>query len=395
MNLPRLLCCLLLVPTIDPLCAVQMGTVETRDGRQLNGAIEFSKETVTIKAAGGESQSVPLAEMRLATFSKDPADQAAEPEVVRNGLRGRYYSNIKHEDAPVERIDAVVSFDWGESAPIEGVTPNGFSVRWEGEVEPPVSGEITFEVESDDGSRLWVGGKKLIDHWQAQSATVHSGKIVLEAGRRYPIKLEYYDAWSMAIARLRWRAEGLPHDIISAKHLFPLPLNSPSTEPYQHEVKLKSGSNLPGKITLADSKRIQLETADGTIVIPAPAVGYLRFAHSWGADLGGLLERKPPGVAFLNRDYAEGKFLEFKDGVAKMESVLFGAQSIHQAELRAIKLADQKAKPAKMWALTTADTRLLLDSVVTLPDGRLKIRDNSGYHLTIPAGQIRMLRSSD
>ena len=35
------------------------------------------------------------------------------------------------------------------------------------------------------------------------------------------------------------------------------------------------------------------------------------------------------------------------------------------------------------------------DGVVTLPDGRLKVRDNSGYHLTIPAAQIRMLRVSD
>ncbi len=81
-------------------------------------------------------------------------------------------------------------------------------------------------------------------------------------------------------------------------------------------MQLKSGSTLAGTITLADSKRVQLETADGTIVIPAPAIGYLKFAHSWGSDLSGLLERKPPGVAYLNRDYAEGEFVGFKDGVA-------------------------------------------------------------------------------
>jgi len=391
MNLPTLLCLLSALP-IAALPAGQSGTIETVDGRRLSGIISSSKEAVSIVTDGGETHRIPQSEMRSATFDRAAPGDASAPEVLRNGLRGRYFSNIKHEDKAVERIDPVISFDWGESAPIEGVSPNGFSVRWEGEVESPLSGEITFEVESDDGSRLWVDGKKLIDHWQAQSATRHRGKISLEAGRRYQIKLEYYDAWATALARLRWRAEGLPEELIPAKYLFPLPLNGPSPEKHLHEVQLKSGSTLAGTITLADSKRVQLETADGTIVIPAPAIGYLKFAHSWGSDLGGLLERKPPGVAYLNRDYAEGEFVGFKDGVATIESVLFGTQSIPQSELRAIKLSAKKVKPAKIWALSTTDTRLLLDSVVTLPDGRLKIRDTSGYHLTVPAGLVRHLR---
>ncbi|MGI9241325.1 MAG: PA14 domain-containing protein [Verrucomicrobiales bacterium] len=391
MNLFRWLSLFTALPSLA-LGASLSGSLETNDGRQLSGDISLGKEEIEIRSAEGDVHRIPQSEMRSATFDEGSGQRIEETETIRNGLRGRYYSNIKHEDKPAERIDPVISFDWGESAPIEGVSPNGFSVRWEGEVEAPVSGKITFEVESDDGSRLWIDGKKLIDHWQAQSATTHSGTIELEAGQRYPIKLEYYDAWSSALARLRWRAEGLPRALIPAEKLFPLPLNAPSTKSFTHAVKFRAGSTIDGKITVADSKRVHLETANGVIVIPAPAISYLKFAHSWGSDLSGLLDRKPPGIAFLNRDFAEGRFIEFKGGVAKMESVLFGEQEVPESELRAIKLAERKVKPAKIWALSSADSRLLIDSIVSLPDGRLKIRDNSGYHVTVPAGLIRHLR---
>ncbi|MFT5105974.1 MAG: hypothetical protein ACI8XO_003412, partial [Verrucomicrobiales bacterium] len=166
----------------------------------------------------------------------------------------------------------------------------------------------------------------------------------------------------------------------------------PVTEKLQHEVTLKSGSTLAGKITQADSRRVHVETADGMIVIPKPAIGFMKFAHSWGTDLGGVLEKKPPGVAYLNRDYSEGKFKEFKDGVATVESVLFGLQEIQQAELRAIKIASRQSKPAKFSVITTSDTRLLIQTIESLPDNQLKVRDASGYHLIIPAAQIRQIR---
>ena len=390
MTSKRLLNCLFFL-TASALHAAQSGTVELNDGRQINGEVRFTKDAVTVRSEDGKTHSIPIDEMRQATLAKGPG----KPDLKRNGLRGRYFANIKHEGTPVERIDQQVNFDWREGSAAKGVPKDGFSVRWEGEVEAPISGEITFEVESDDGSRLWVDGKKWIDHWEAQSATTHSGKIHLEAGRRYQIRLEYYDGWSSAVARLRWKGEGLGREIIPANRLFPLPLNSPDPDRYFHEVKLKSGSTLSGTIGRADSKRVHLDTPDGTIIIPAPAIGYMRFSKSWNADLGTMLARKPAGVAFLNRDFAEGKFQEFKDGKAKIESVLFGSQSIPQGEIRAIKLTDQRPKPSTLWILTTSDRRILVDRLISLPDGKIKIRDNSGYHLTIPSRQIRQVRRSE
>ena len=374
--------------------AAQFGALETEDGKRFSGEISFAKNEVTVKTSAGATERFAVADLRHVTFSKDPNHASAELESPRNGLRGRYYSNIKHEGKPVERIDATVSFNWGEARPIDEITQNGFSIRWEGEVESPVAGEITFEVESDDGSRLWVDGQKLIDHWEAQSATAHRGTIKLEANRRYPIKLEYYDAWSDALARLRWKADGIPHQIIPTKHLFPFPLTSPTGEKFQHAVMLKSGSIFEGKITHADTKRVRLATSEGEITFPVPAIGLLRFSQSWGTDLAVLLKKRPPGCALMNRDYVEGKFKGIADGAAKIESVLFGTRTIQRSELRAIKLAEQTRRPVNFLLITTADDFVMVEEITTMPGGKLEIRDSSGYQLTIPAALIRHLRTS-
>jgi len=377
---------------IHALSAGQQGTILTREGDQIAGELVFAKDKIEIKDSAGKMQTIEIAKIRQATLSENQGAAIKEPEIELNGLRGRYYSNILHKDAPIERIDPVISFDWGEAAPAEGVTPNGFSVRWEGDVESPVSGEVTFEVESDDGCRLWVNEVKLIDHWQAQSATKHSGKVTLEAGKRYSIKLDYYDGWSTAMARLRWKAEGVPYDYIPSKNLHPLPLIGPTDPRSFHELKLKSGSALAGKILEADTKRVRIEIAGQTVSIPTPAVSYLRFAYTWGTDLPAQLANRPQGASLLNRDFAEGKFKEYSGGVLKLESVIFGNMTIQKTDLRGIKFADIKIRPAKMRLLTRHDTAIYADEVTSLPNGQLKIRDGSGYHIMIPANHIKQMR---
>lgn len=65
-----------------------------------------------------------------------------------------------------------------------------FFEAWTGQMEPVFDEPYTFSVVSDDGCRLWVGDSLLIDKWQPQAATEHSGTILLESGRQYPIRLE-------------------------------------------------------------------------------------------------------------------------------------------------------------------------------------------------------------
>jgi hypothetical protein len=77
-------------------------------------------------------------------------------------------------------------------------------VRWSGQVQAQYSQTYTFYARVNDGVRLWVGGKLLIDQWKEQTTTEYSGSIDLQAGQRYDIRVEYFDATGDANIDLAW-----------------------------------------------------------------------------------------------------------------------------------------------------------------------------------------------
>jgi len=95
-----------------------------------------------------------------------------------------------------------------------------YSVRWTGQVMPARSGTYTFTTLSDDGVRLWVNGQTLIDNWTPHGTTEDSGTVELEGGRRYDIRLEFFQGVGGATIRLLWSGEGLAREIVPDACLF-------------------------------------------------------------------------------------------------------------------------------------------------------------------------------
>ncbi len=138
------------------------------------------------------------------------------------GLRGEYFRTADLSGTPaLVRTDAQIGFRWdrgsptdnllarGEAAPGQGIPSDGFSIRWSGQLLPPVSGRYRIEAAADDGFRLYVDGKRVLDRW-SNSDRLHGDGVELElqAGRAYDLKLEYYDAERDAGVRLGWRMPG-------------------------------------------------------------------------------------------------------------------------------------------------------------------------------------------
>jgi alpha-D-xyloside xylohydrolase len=120
------------------------------------------------------------------------------------GLIGEYYEGMNFDRLFTTRADQKIDFDWGEGAPMQGMTQDTFSIRWKGQVVAPETGEYTFNTRTDDGVRLYVDNKLIVDYWQDQAPLIQSGKIFLEAGKKYEIKFEYYENAMGAVAQLRW-----------------------------------------------------------------------------------------------------------------------------------------------------------------------------------------------
>lgn len=137
------------------------------------------------------------------------------------GLTGRYYDNPDFTNYVTTRLDYTVDYWWDLAAPAPGVGAEEFSVRWTGMVVPRYSETYTFHTTTDDGVRLWVDGQLIINKWQDQGATEWTGPITLEAGRAYSIKMEFYDRFWGAVAKLSWSSASQGKEIVPQNRLLP------------------------------------------------------------------------------------------------------------------------------------------------------------------------------
>ncbi|MDB5895616.1 MAG: hypothetical protein JWQ88_3147, partial [Rhodoferax sp.] len=122
-----------------------------------------------------------------------------------SGLFAQYFSTELAEGTPVvQRVEAP-NFDWGTAAPATGLPADHFSARWTGLIEAPATGGIQLRAYSDDGVRLWVDGKLVLDNWVSHGATYDATSVSMVSGKRYPIALDYYEATGGAAMRLEWK----------------------------------------------------------------------------------------------------------------------------------------------------------------------------------------------
>lgn len=122
--------------------------------------------------------------------------------------RGQYYNNQTLSGSPaLERDDADINFNWGTGSPGAGVAADHFSVRWTRSLNLS-AGTWRFTLTTDDGARLWVDDRLLIDKWFDQSATTYSVDIALAAGN-HAVRMEYYDNTVDAVAKMSYSLLGV------------------------------------------------------------------------------------------------------------------------------------------------------------------------------------------
>ncbi len=148
----------------------------------------------------------------------DPPPRAAKG----SGLYGEYFDALAFEQRKATRTDPTINFNWGAGSPHSGISADTFSIRWTGWVQAKASASYNFHLLADDGVRLWLDGKLIIDEWRDQGATEFtSAPVRLLAGEKYDVKLEYYERTGGAVVELSWSAPGLPKEIIPASQLYP------------------------------------------------------------------------------------------------------------------------------------------------------------------------------
>lgn len=120
------------------------------------------------------------------------------------GLRCEFYANRDLQGpSVVTTTHPEVDFFW-EGAPAEGLPADHFSARWTGEFRPARSERAIFTVSGDDGYRLFVDGREVLEHWSDHGVSTKTATLDVEAGRRYAIRLEFYDNIRTAEVKLQY-----------------------------------------------------------------------------------------------------------------------------------------------------------------------------------------------
>jgi len=141
----------------------------------------------------------------------DALSSADSGRTVR-GLRGEYFDNNRLDGSPrIVRTDARVDFGWTLNAPARGIPFDWYSVRWTGRLTVPASGVKRIGVEANDGYRLYLDGKLLIDDWEKRSYGSRLANVALKPGSTHDVRLEYFESIGNARVKLVWDA-GLRDD---------------------------------------------------------------------------------------------------------------------------------------------------------------------------------------
>ncbi|MGC9394895.1 MAG: PA14 domain-containing protein [Anaerolineae bacterium] len=119
---------------------------------------------------------------------------------------GQYYTNTTMSGVPgLVRNDPQLDFNWGSGGPVDEFPRNNFSARWVRKVTLE-GGPYHFFATVDDGVRLYINDKLIIDDWRTSSKRTLTADLLLVSGS-YVMRVEYFEATGQALIQAGWEKQ--------------------------------------------------------------------------------------------------------------------------------------------------------------------------------------------
>ncbi|NBV24135.1 MAG: hypothetical protein EBS05_19725 [Proteobacteria bacterium] len=314
----------------------------------------------------------------------------------QHGLLGTYYSRPDCTGEVLKRLDAQVNFDWADKSAAPGVPIDDFSVRWTGQVQAQHAENYTFHVEADDGVRVWLGDRQIIDEWRQQSTTVVSQPVALNAGQFYPLTIEYFSAKPPAMAKLKWSSPSTPLGVIPASRLFPP--NAPSAPgPGEQRLGLDrgvvtwDGSFLATPLVAGDDTALQFGGAQKDFSLSTVNAARIIF-QNLSAQRAAKIEPGRAGVLLVNGDFVDGEFKGYDRGRIKLSSVLFGLKFFDANYEVVAVILREPAPGSPTFRVKASDGSVLLVKKFQMSSEGLTIDDATLRGYRVPAQELIELK---
>lgn len=144
-----------------------------------------------------------------------------------NGLKTYYYvwSGEKAPENPMdlkpvkEDVSSWINYVWWNS-PSPGIPSEFYAILWKGYIEVDKPGMYRFYLTTDDGSRLWIDDKLVIDAWKDQPPTTYVSKPIYLSRGYHKLKYYFYNRYGFAEAVLGWIPPDGESSVIPREKLF-------------------------------------------------------------------------------------------------------------------------------------------------------------------------------
>jgi beta-glucosidase len=123
----------------------------------------------------------------------------------QKGVQAEYFDNKELSGQPVlTRMENNIDHNWQEGEIVTGtLKANNFSARYTTDFTANTTGDITFELDADDGYRFLVDGKTQIDAWTRNRWGARTYKLNTEKGKTYRLVVEFNQGDGKASVRMR------------------------------------------------------------------------------------------------------------------------------------------------------------------------------------------------
>lgn len=160
----------------------------------------------------GSAQGVKVEYMDELDFM--PAIMYTENDLKETGFKAEYFNNIDFKGNPVVcRVEKKINYVWsGAGTGLPDMPKEFYSVRWKGVICADQTAEYEFKVGGDDGYRMYIDGKPVIDDWEPRAYHTSSITKKLEAGTKHRVTIEYYQKGGSANIDFTWKRKGDNHN---------------------------------------------------------------------------------------------------------------------------------------------------------------------------------------
>ncbi|MEP6662591.1 MAG: PVC-type heme-binding CxxCH protein [Verrucomicrobiota bacterium] len=188
---------------------------------------EFIAQHLHDKKTPSAARLVLLETMAQAPLDKLPASWAAELEshltnsdaqVVRQAVAT--IRSVPSDKKPaLRRIDAQIDFAFTNKNFAGTKLSKNFFVRWTGILKISIDGDYKFATESNDGSRLFVDGKQIVDNGGLHEKRLVESSTELKTGG-HEIRIEFFQSGGEAGCKVFWNPPASGKEILPAAVLF-------------------------------------------------------------------------------------------------------------------------------------------------------------------------------